>query len=106
MKTTTIFTCILVLALFALEIAESQFGYSRNWFGLAYRNVAVDHMPRQCLPDNSYCERLTDCCSNWCTPYLINPRCEPSPCGCPQPPWTPEPISDVCIPYGKTCTRD
>ncbi|CAG7722847.1 unnamed protein product, partial [Allacma fusca] len=25
---------------------------------------------------------------------------EPSPCGCPQPPWTPEPIAERCITYG------
>ncbi|CAG7820487.1 unnamed protein product [Allacma fusca] len=96
MKSSTLFSCITLLAIFALEIAESQLGYSRNWFGLAIRNNPIEPM---CLPDDSPCERLTDCCSNWCHPYRPVQRCEPSPCGCPQPPWTPEPIAERCITY-------
>ncbi|CAG7827308.1 unnamed protein product, partial [Allacma fusca] len=49
MKSSTLFSCIILLAIFALEIAESQLGYSRNWFGLAIRNP-IEPM---CLPDDS-----------------------------------------------------
>ncbi|CAG7733741.1 unnamed protein product, partial [Allacma fusca] len=106
MRTSTLFTCILVLALLSLGVADPQFGYSRNWFALALRSIPFDHKGLPCLPDDSYCERLTDCCSNWCAPWIPIPRCQPSRCGCPQPPWTPEPIAEVCIPYGESCPTE
>ncbi|CAG7719225.1 unnamed protein product, partial [Allacma fusca] len=88
-----------VLIEISTNLVESQFsnGY-RNWFKFTPRNVPIDPL---CLPDESPCLRMTDCCSSHCT-FDLEPdrvRCTPSPCGCPQPPWSPDPIDENCWPY-------
>ncbi|CAG7731320.1 unnamed protein product, partial [Allacma fusca] len=103
MRATKLFSCVIVLVLTAREMVDAQLGYSRNWFHLGPRNNPTD---LTCLPDGSPCDRITDCCSNWCHPYYPVQRCEPSPCGCYQPPWTPEPIAEVCGRYGDYCDGD
>ncbi|CAG7734558.1 unnamed protein product [Allacma fusca] len=98
-------TFIFMLMEISTNLVVSQFsnGY-RNWF-FAPRNVPLYPL---CLPDGSHCLRMTDCCSSHCNFDLEQDRirCTPSPCGCPQPPWSPEPIDENCLPYARMCYFD
>ncbi|CAG7720357.1 unnamed protein product [Allacma fusca] len=104
MRTAALFVCFLALASTVLKVVNAQFGYGyRNWLGLA---LPINPMSGECLPDGSDCTRTPDCCSGHCKWGYPTNTCIPSPCGCPQPPWTDEPIYEICKDYMRLCYGD
>ncbi|CAG7817438.1 unnamed protein product, partial [Allacma fusca] len=101
MRTATLFCCVLALASTVQKMVYAQFGDGyRTWLGLA---LPINPMSGECLPDGSICTRVTDCCSGNCSWGHPTSICRPNPCGCPQPPWTDEPIYETCKLFMQRC---